>query len=316
MTTGLTRTKVINKETLLQLTKYRQAGVPLITASNHMSTVDDPLIWGIPGLPINDPDKCRWTLAAQEICFPNALLSTIFRNGKCIPIVRGAGIDQEGMEQALAQLEQGKWVHTFPEGCVVDKLTPIPRLKWGIGSLVARCSTTPLVLPVAHSGFQRVLPEKSPYGGRGWIPRMFQSCTILVGEPLHFDVPSLKRQAMAVAAAPRDHLEDADPFVASATRWLVSGNATKGGPSSIDLHDGPGDPDSLLERWVIKYITDRVEAVLRQLSTAAHLANGEPASAVMEKDVSGPTVRIECSSRDSVNHDRDNSSSATHSSAT
>jgi monolysocardiolipin acyltransferase len=47
-------------------------------------------------------------------------------------------------------------VHTFPEGKIQQELGPLPRLKWGIGSLIARAVTSPIVLPVCHSGFEQV----------------------------------------------------------------------------------------------------------------------------------------------------------------
>lgn len=35
--------------------------------------------------------------------------------------------------------------------------TPIRRLKWGTASLIARSPVTPIVLPVVHHGFDKVM---------------------------------------------------------------------------------------------------------------------------------------------------------------
>lgn len=108
--TFLNSTSVHNGDTLLRLVRSRPSGVPLITVSNHMSTLDDPVMWGFKGFPITDPKLARWVLAAEDICFKNALLSYFFRLGKCIPITRGGGIYQEHMNEALERLSDGAWV--------------------------------------------------------------------------------------------------------------------------------------------------------------------------------------------------------------
>eukprot|EP00249_Psilotum_nudum_P013811 c24527_g1_i2 orf=196-786(-) len=106
----LNSTQVHNQQTLFNLVKSRPRGTPLLTISNHMSTLDDPLMWGLRGLPA-DPKLGRWCLAANDICFTNALFSYFFRLGKCIPITRGAGIYQPHMNEALDRLKEGEWVH-------------------------------------------------------------------------------------------------------------------------------------------------------------------------------------------------------------
>lgn len=74
-------TLVHNAETLIGLVQSRPPGVPLITVSNHMSTLDDPLLWGFKGFPSLDHKLARWVLAAEDICFKNAFLSYFFRLG-------------------------------------------------------------------------------------------------------------------------------------------------------------------------------------------------------------------------------------------
>ncbi|CBI23549.3 unnamed protein product, partial [Vitis vinifera] len=74
-------TSVQNADTLIRLVRSRPPGIPLITVSNHMSTLDDPVMWGFKGFPSMDAKLARWVLAAEDICFKNALLSYFFRLG-------------------------------------------------------------------------------------------------------------------------------------------------------------------------------------------------------------------------------------------
>ncbi|CAN6440137.1 unnamed protein product [Victoria cruziana] len=111
--TFLNSTSIHNSETLLHLVRRRPPGTPLLTVSNHMSTLDDPLLWGFKGFPSTDSNLGRWSLAAEDICFKNSMLAYFFRIGKCIPISRGAGIYQENMNEALDRLSDGEWVKAF-----------------------------------------------------------------------------------------------------------------------------------------------------------------------------------------------------------
>lgn len=75
-------TFIHNADTLIRLVQSRPPRVPLITVSNHMSTLDDPLLWGFRGFPVIDHKLGRWVLAAEDICFKNSILSYFFRLGK------------------------------------------------------------------------------------------------------------------------------------------------------------------------------------------------------------------------------------------
>lgn len=161
VTSLLNSTSVQNPETLIRLARSRPQGVPLITVGNHMSTMDDPLMWGFKGFPTTDARVQRWVLAAEDICFRNSMLSYLFRLGKCIPIKRGGGIYQEHMEEALERLSDGAWLHTFPEGKICQDDAPIRRLKWGTASLIDRAPVTPIVLPIIHRGFEEVYAFQS-----------------------------------------------------------------------------------------------------------------------------------------------------------
>ncbi|CAL9047523.1 unnamed protein product [Musa banksii] len=240
VTSCLNSTSVHNPQALLHLVKFRPPGVPLLTVSNHMSTLDDPLMWGFKGFPSMDAKFARWVLAAEDICFKNKLFSYIFRLGKCIPIIRGGGIYQEHMNEALEVLNHGGWLHTFPEGKVCQDKAPIRRLKWGTASLIVRAPITPIVLPIIHSGFEKVMPEKSFFGRRPPLPLCNKEIRIVIGEPIEFDLPSLKQEA--IAATQDGCLQ------------------TLGWPKTFP--DGLGEA---AQRWIYTNISDRLRSVMESL---------------------------------------------------
>ncbi|XP_057809326.1 N-acylphosphatidylethanolamine synthase isoform X3 [Salvia miltiorrhiza] len=158
--------------------------------------LDDPVLWGFKGFPITDVELGRWVLAAEDICFKNPVYSYCFRLGKCIPITRGGGIYQEHMNEALDRLANGAWLHTFPEGKVYQEDAPIRRLKWGTASLIVRAPVTPIVLPIVHRGFEQVMPENYMFGRRPPFPLGNKDIGIHIGEPIMFDIPKLKQEAL------------------------------------------------------------------------------------------------------------------------
>jgi len=121
-------------------------------------------MWGFKGFPTSDAKLGRWVLTAEDICFRNVVMSYVFRLGKCVPITRGGGIYQEHMNEALDVLVNGGWLHSFPEGKIAQDDQPIRRLKWGTASLIVRAPVTPIVLPIVHSGFEKIMePRCHPF---------------------------------------------------------------------------------------------------------------------------------------------------------
>src|ERR1700749_3395763 len=71
--------------------KTRRRG--LITVSNHISVLDEPLIWGV--LPLSFAAfhgymNHRWSFGSHDICFKNAFTSHFFTLGQTLPTHRGA----------------------------------------------------------------------------------------------------------------------------------------------------------------------------------------------------------------------------------
>ncbi|XP_065674517.1 tafazzin isoform X5 [Hydra vulgaris] len=129
--------------------------------------------------------KMRWSMAAKEICFATCLTSYVSHHGKLIPIERGKGVYQDGVNYAIQKLNAGDWIHVFPEGKITSETV---RLKWGVGRMINECVKTPIILPFWHVGMQEFLPLENdiyiPFFGHITLPRIKKKITILFGDPI------------------------------------------------------------------------------------------------------------------------------------
>lgn len=181
---GLNYTEVYGAEKLQEAIKNRPKGQPLITVSNHVASVDDPLVISsvLPPRLLLDAKSIRWTLCATDRCFTNPVTSAFFHCVKVLPVARGDGIFQKGMDMALSKLNRGDWVHIFPEGSRSrDGGKTIGTAKRGIGRLVLDAERMPLVVPFVHSGMQEVMPIGSQF------PHVSKKVVVLVGDPIKVD---------------------------------------------------------------------------------------------------------------------------------
>ena len=189
----LCRFKVYHQERLLNQLSLSQG--PVITYANHISMMDDPLMWG--SLPITlilsrTHEHIRWGLGASELLYRDPISSWFFSSGKVLPIHRGQGLDQPGMHQALLALRENQWLHLFVEGKIQTAPSAIQYpLKWGLAHLILRyyleTKQVPVVLPLILKGFDQILPLDT----RLQVPRPWKRAALFYGEPIASLTPHL-----------------------------------------------------------------------------------------------------------------------------
>uniref|UniRef100_A0A7I4DTD1 Tafazzin family protein n=1 Tax=Physcomitrium patens TaxID=3218 RepID=A0A7I4DTD1_PHYPA len=212
--------------------------------------------------------------------------------GKCIPITRGAGIYQPHMAEALERLNEGEWLNTFPEGKVCQELGPLRRLKWGTASLIARAKVSPILLPIGHSGFEKVMPENYWNGRRPLLPLVNKNVDIVVGEPMVFDIPRLKQAAVDLASASVDVASsgsvssEADdrkfPLLGSSmknpnplTKGITRLSSIQQVANTLETMktNGADVPGPLLDeaawRWIYTHITEHIWVALSEVTQKA-----------------------------------------------
>jgi monolysocardiolipin acyltransferase len=174
---GMNQVEFANPEEWNTLTQSRSKG--LLSFSNHVSYFDDPLL--ISNLGTTAYDEIRWIAADHANFFSTALKGFIFSAGKCVPIIRGGGLEQPGFDFLLQRLALNDWVHIFPEGGRTrenaGKLkTPF---KLGIGRLLAEAK--PIAIPFYHYGMHEILPVGST------IPRTGKKVTVQFAASTNID---------------------------------------------------------------------------------------------------------------------------------
>ncbi|KAG8218352.1 acyltransferase-domain-containing protein, partial [Butyriboletus roseoflavus] len=174
----------------------RNSGQGLITVSNHLSTLDDPVTWGIlPFENFTNSRTIRWVLGASDIMFTNPSvergLLPFFRKGQVIETFRGNGIWQPALDVAIEKLNQGHWLHMFGEGKVHqpilyplnDGIAHLPRFKWGLGRIIMETNVPPLVIPMWLTGFDKLVPEHRPFPHK-YLPKMGIQLGVIYGDPI------------------------------------------------------------------------------------------------------------------------------------
>ena len=196
-------TKVSGRERLVAAVEERDEGVGLVTVSNHVSIYDDPftVAAAVPWMWLWDTHKLRSTLCATNRCFFHPVIGKILSLGRVLPVQRGDGMYQPYMDDVVARVAAGEWIHLFPEGTRTALPPAMLPLRPGIGRLVADPPVTPVVLPLVHVGMHTL-------AGRGSVvPSVGQAVTIVVGEPVAFDDLLAAYAPGSVSDLPRDERE-------------------------------------------------------------------------------------------------------------
>lgn len=172
----------------------RRPGSGLLTFSNHVSMFDDPLLAANFGR--SNYEEIRWVASDVINFFGSAPKAWFFTAGKCVPVVRGGGIEQDGIGFLSGRLRAGDWVHIFPEGGRTRDPRALmrPEFKPGIGRLIAEAQ--PIALPFYHYGMHHVLPVGSS------VPRRGHSVRLVFGEPTYCNSEFVRRFAAAAGNAP------------------------------------------------------------------------------------------------------------------
>lgn len=156
-------------------------GKPVLTISNHISVLDDPCAWSV-AMPLRyflDSRTTRWTLGASDIVFKNAPLRLFFNRGQVIETFRSsadpikAGIYQPAIDLSIKKLDQGQWLHIFPEAKVHQNAQrELLRFRWGVSRILMEVKRKDVViLPVWLEGFDDLMPLER--GFPRFIPRFF-----------------------------------------------------------------------------------------------------------------------------------------------
>ncbi|TYZ57434.1 hypothetical protein PybrP1_003674 [[Pythium] brassicae (nom. inval.)] len=180
--------------------EQRPEGAALITVSNHSATVDDPGVLAamLPWKYAVFPSLGRWSLCSQEYSYlKGKAIAALFFGSKTLPVLRGGGIDHEMLEAIFEKVEDGEWVHIFPEGKICQqevlggrespRREEIGRLKWGVAKLIARARVRPVVVPFYHHNMERVMPQNAQNQLISMVPTTGNDVSVRVGVPLSFD---------------------------------------------------------------------------------------------------------------------------------
>ncbi|EKX32004.1 hypothetical protein GUITHDRAFT_121823 [Guillardia theta CCMP2712] len=190
----LNKVEIKNHDRLTKLISSRPRGAPLITVSNHCSSLDEPLLFStlIPW-PIKQWEL-RYSLCHDGMFFRLGPIfaQLFFYAARGLPIYRNRNMDQEAFRIFAEKARKGGWCHIFPEGRIWQpwKLRNEDRrlgpLRPGVGKLIAYCEEqSPIVLPFYHTGMHRVLPQFPNSRAQSFPPKTGNKVTIRIGEPIH-----------------------------------------------------------------------------------------------------------------------------------
>lgn len=184
--------------TLQEDSKTTTTSRPVLTVSNHMSTLDDPIILSriAPMSCLSNVERHRWGGCSEEICFASKTAASFFGSGKILPIWRGGGLKQEMFQELAMHLRPGSWVHVFPEGCICqnhfNRSSTASRrreyMRWGVGKMIAKAKIRPVIVPFYHDGMDLALPLEDGSGTMiRAIPKLGVKVNVIFGTPINVD---------------------------------------------------------------------------------------------------------------------------------
>ncbi|RJP82430.1 MAG: 1-acyl-sn-glycerol-3-phosphate acyltransferase [Candidatus Zixiibacteriota bacterium] len=172
--------KVLNRTEVRGREYVQRMRPPFLFCSNHVSMLDDAFVGPLVFMPraLWHFRFIPWHLPEKKNFFRGPFFSWLMRASRCVPITRGKGVFQPGMERMIRLLRQGDVAYVYPEG-TRTRTGEIGKGKIGVGRLVRETGVP--VIPCYHSGLDQVLP----IGHK--IPRFGHRVLIQVGEALRFD---------------------------------------------------------------------------------------------------------------------------------
>lgn len=153
---------------------------PYILASNHLTLLDDLFIGPLIFFPkiIQGYQYVPYHVPEERNFYKKKFIAWFMKQVKSVPLVRGQGLHQKGMNRLIEVVKAGGIVHIYPEG-TRTRNGDIGDAKPGIGRIVREANVP--VIPMYHQGLEKVLPI-----GSG-IPRIAKEIRISIGEPLTFE---------------------------------------------------------------------------------------------------------------------------------
>jgi len=172
--------RLLNRTRITGIENIKDLDSKWILASNHLSILDDLFLGPILLFPKSMRGYSYFPYHAPEErnFYKKRLISSFMRHCKSIPLIRGAGIFQPGMNRIIKSVDEGGILHIYPEG-TRSRSGKIAAGKPGIGRIV--CETGAVVIPVYHQGLEGVLPIGTT------IPRIGKDIRIAIGEPMRFE---------------------------------------------------------------------------------------------------------------------------------
>lgn len=171
---------VLNRTEIVGRQHIRNLNPPWMLMSNHVTLLDDvfldPLILfphmykGYRYIPFHAPEERNF--------YKNSLSAWFMKKVKAIPLMRGRGPLQEGMDRLISAVKSGGLLHIYPEG-TRTRSGKIERGKSGVGRLIHESGAP--VVPMYHHGLHRVLPIGSGF------PRFGNRIRVMIGAPITFE---------------------------------------------------------------------------------------------------------------------------------